>query len=218
VQCLENHDVVRWDYGADRPRAPRVPALADPSDPRSWYARSRSRVATTLLLTAPGSPMLFMGEEILEDKPWHDDIVHWAQFLVWWDGLAADRHMDDFLRFTRDLIELRRLHPALRGEGVAVPQVHNGDRVIVLQRWVEGRGEDVVVAASLNESTLNGYPVRLPGPGRWREILNTDYYDHFPNPQVVGNGGGVDAHGSAYPYMADVTIPANGAVVFARQA
>ena len=66
--------MVRWDYDERRARAPRVPALADPSDPRSWYARSRSRVATTLLLTAPGIPMLFMGQEILEDKPWHDDI------------------------------------------------------------------------------------------------------------------------------------------------
>jgi 1,4-alpha-glucan branching enzyme len=34
-----------------------------PDDPRSWYARSRARVATGLLLTAPGVPMLFMGQE-----------------------------------------------------------------------------------------------------------------------------------------------------------
>ena len=84
VQCLENHDVVRWDYEQNRARAPRVPALADPSNPRSWYARSRSRVATTLLLTAPGIPMLFMGQEILEHKPWHDDIRFWSRFLIWW--------------------------------------------------------------------------------------------------------------------------------------
>jgi 1,4-alpha-glucan branching enzyme len=32
---LENHDVVRWDYEHNRPRAPRVPALADPWNQRS---------------------------------------------------------------------------------------------------------------------------------------------------------------------------------------
>jgi 1,4-alpha-glucan branching enzyme len=85
------------------------------------YARSRSLVATTLLLTASGIPMLFMGQEILEDKPWHDDIRFWSQFMTWWDGLSVDRSMRDCLRFTQDLIQLRRRYPALCGEGIRVP-------------------------------------------------------------------------------------------------
>ncbi len=82
VQHLENHDVVRINNETDR--EPRIAALADPSNPRSWYARSRSRVANGLLLTAPGIPMLFMGQEIpgrqvLERQPGllrrHADLV-----------------------------------------------------------------------------------------------------------------------------------------------
>jgi 1,4-alpha-glucan branching enzyme len=107
--------------------------------------------------------MLFMGQEFLEDKPWHDDVAHWGQFLIWWNGLAgADRHMADFRRCVADLIGLRNAQPALRGEGVRVPQVHERDRVLVLHRWVEGEGRDVVLVASLNESALDGYPVELP--------------------------------------------------------
>ncbi len=219
-QCLENHDIVRWDYGANAPRAPRVARLADPSNARSWYARSRARVATTLLLTAPGIPMLFMGEEFLEDKPWHDDVVHWAQFLIWWEGLGADGDMRDFLRFTSDLIHLRRAFPALRGDGIRVPQVHNIDRIIVMHRWVEGEGRDVVVVASVNETTLQDYPIELPRLGSWNEIFNSDFYDDFPNPSVVGNGGIVYAteeRGRIYPATARVTIPANGAIALVRQ-
>jgi 1,4-alpha-glucan branching enzyme len=219
VQCLENHDVVRWDYSTNRPRAPRIPTLASPIDRRSWYARSRSRVATTLLLTAPGIPMLFMGQEILEDKPWHDDVANWSQFLIWWDGLASDRTMRDFLRFTTDLLRVRRYRAALRGEGVRVPQVHERDRVIVMHRWVEGSGQDVVVIASLNERTLDDYPVEMPWPGRWHEIFNSDFYDEFPNAHVVGNGGGVMADGPGgrtYPQTARMRIPANGAIILAR--
>jgi 1,4-alpha-glucan branching enzyme len=218
-QCLENHDVVRWDYGALAPRAPRIAALADPSNARSWYARSRARVATTLLLTAPGIPMLFMGEEFLEDKPWHDDVANWAQFLIWWEGLDEDAAMRDFLRFTTDLVHLRRAEPALRGEGIGVPQRHNLDRVLVMHRWVEGDGRDVVVVASFNETTLSDYRVELPFAGRWREVFNSDVYDHFPNPLVAGNGGAVEAGappGRVYPATARLTIPANGAVVLAR--
>jgi len=220
-QCLENHDVVRWDYAANAPRAPRVAALADPSNARSWYARSRARVATALLLTAPGIPMLFMGEEFLEDKPWHDDVAHWGQFLIWWEGLNVDSAMRDFLRCTADLIHLRRACPALRGEGIRVPQIHNVDRVLVMHRWVEGQGRDegrdVVVVASFNEATLRDYPIELPWPGRWNEAFNSDFYDHFPNPSVGGSVQAAEQRGRIYPAVARLTLPANAAIVLVRQ-
>jgi hypothetical protein len=91
-----------------RARQLRIAALADPLNARSWYARSRAKVATGLLLTAPGVPMIFMGQEFLEDKYWTD----WPgrpELLIWWDGLEGkDRHMSDQHRFTRDLMWLRR--------------------------------------------------------------------------------------------------------------
>src|SRR4051794_40931796 len=55
VQYVESHDEVYRD------RAPRIAALADATDARSWYARSWARVAAGLLLTAPGIPMIFTG-------------------------------------------------------------------------------------------------------------------------------------------------------------
>jgi 1,4-alpha-glucan branching enzyme len=219
VHCLENHDVVRWDYDAQRPRAPRVASLADPSSPRSWYARSRARVATALLLTAPGIPALFMGQEILEDRPWHDDVANWSQFLIDWSRAESEAAQRDFLRFTQDLVRLRRRLPALCGEGIRVPQVHERDRVLVMHRWVEGAGHDVVVIASFNEATLDGYGVELPHSGPWNEVFNSDLYDHFPNPWVTGNGGRIDASGGAgrvYPATARVRIPANAVLVLAR--
>ena len=221
VQHLENHDIVLWDVWDQKPRDLRMARRADPSNARSWYARSRARVATVLLMTAPGIPMLFMGQEILEDKPWCDDVSNWPQFLVWWDGLKSDRHMRDFQRFVRDLAWVRRSRPALCGEGVRVPQVHNHDRIIVLHRWVEGEGRDVVVVASLNERILDDYPVDLPWPGHWREIFNSDYYDHFPNEWVAGNAGTVVANQPGrhdYPFAARIRIPANAALILTRDA
>jgi 1,4-alpha-glucan branching enzyme len=219
VQHLENHDLVLFDVWDQRARNERIVREADPSDARSWYARSRTRVATTLLMTAPGIPMLFMGQEFLEDKPWCDDVRNWPGFLIWWDGLRDDRHMSDFRRFVQDLAWLRRSQPALCGDGVRVSQVHNDDRVLAMHRWVGGQGRDLVVVASLNERTLDDYVVDVPWPGRWAEVFNSDWYDHWPNPQVRGNGGAVLAdqpgcHG--YPYAARIRIPANGALVLAR--
>jgi len=82
VPCVENHDIVK--VNTDR----RIPFLADSADRRSWYARSRSRFATGILLTAPGIPELFMGREFLEDKQWSWDATA-SDNLLYWDGLNS---------------------------------------------------------------------------------------------------------------------------------
>jgi len=216
VQYVESHDEVKED------REPRIATLADGTNARSWYARSRSRVATGLILTAPGIPMLFMGQEFLEDKPWSDNPGHFANTLIWWDGLEqGDTAMVDHLRFTQELISLRGRQPALRGEAINVFHVHNDNRVLAFHRWLEGFGRDVVVVASLNESTFWDYQLGFPGAGRWLEAFNSDIYDNWVNPWGTGNGGSMDANGPPMhqlPSSARVVIPANSLLVFARDA
>lgn len=210
VDCIESHDEVY--YG----REARIAAIADPSDHRSWYARSRARVATGLLLTSPGIPMLFMGQEILEDKPWSDNPGFHPETLIWWEGLRHDRAMADHLRFTRELVALRWRHPALRGEGFQVLAVDG--RVLAYQRWVEGVGRDVVVVASLAEGTLQNWRIGLPRAGHWHEVFNSDVYDGWVNPRVAGNGGGVVAQAQPWhglPASAALVIPANSLLVLA---
>jgi 1,4-alpha-glucan branching enzyme len=213
VTCVENHDLVLTG------RDPRLPALADPSNHRSWYARSRSRVATAILLTAPGIPQLFMGQEFLEGQPW--DVLPTGPNLLSWDGLdtSADSSMRDHLRFTKDLIRLRRDLPALRGDHVRAFFCSDRDRVIAWHRWREGSGDDVIVVASFAETTWSGYEIGFPYSGLWKERFNSDVYDHFVNPQVAGNGGSVVAEGRGlhgFAASAPIVIPANGVVVFAR--
>ncbi len=214
VTCVENHDLVLAG------REPRLAVLADSSNPRSWYARSRSRAANAILLTAPGIPQLFMGQEFLEDHPW--DVNPAGPNLLSWDGLedAADSSMRDHLRFARDLIGLRRGLPALRGDNVRAFYRSNDDRVLAYHRWLEGSGEDVVVVASFAEATRYEYEIGFPAAGFWAERFNSDAYDHWPNPLVAGNGGGVVAgdrplHGFAA--SAAIVIPANSVIVFSRR-
>lgn len=212
VTCIENHDLVLTG------REPRIPTLADFSNPRSWYARSRSRVATAILLTAPGMPQLFMGQEFLEDKPW--DANPNGAGLLFWDGLGgADSSMRDHLRFTRDLIQLRRDLPALRSDNVHAFYCSDADRILAYHRWREGSGDDVIVVVCFAETTFDHYQIGFPFAGRWTERFNSDVYDHWVNPWVAGNGGSISAtdksmHGFAA--SAAVVIPANSVVVFAR--
>ena len=214
VQGPENHDIV---YNG---REQRIARLGDPEHPRSWFARSRARVATGLSLTAPGIPMLFMGQEFLEDKQWSDDFVSHHDLLLYWAGLEqGDKQMLDHLRFTRELLDLRRRSPGLRGQGFRVVHVHDHNRVLAFHRWVEGEGYDVIVVLHLANFTRFGYRIGFPSGGDWSEVFNSDVYENWVNVGVVGNGGHVVAdpqplHG--FNYSASVVLPANSLLVFAR--
>lgn len=213
VTCVENHDIVMLG------REQRIPAAADSSNHRSWFARSRSRFATGVLLTSPGIPQLFMGQEFLEDKQW--DTPADSPNLIWWQGLesGSDAAMVNHLRFTQDLIRLRWNQPALRGDNVNPFHVHDLNRVIAFHRWLEGSGEDVVIIGTLCESTWYGYNIGFPFTGWWSEIFNSDVYDNWVNPIVAGNAGGVLVSGPpmhGFPTSASIVIPANGFIAFAR--
>jgi 1,4-alpha-glucan branching enzyme len=129
--------------------------------------------------------------------------------------------MRDHLRFTSDLIRLRRRVPALCGESIHPYYVHNDNRVLAVHRWIEWEGQDVVIVASLNESTFWDYRLGLPLAGHWHEVFNSDVYDHWVNPWVAGNGGGVWAEPTprdGMPASASLVIPANGLIVLSRNA
>jgi 1,4-alpha-glucan branching enzyme len=211
VTCIENHDIVK--DGTDL----RVARLADPSNAQSWYARSRSRVATAVLLFSPGIPQLFMGQEFLEDKQWSE--VPASPLHIWWDGLnSGDRSMIDHLRFTQDAIRVRWTYPALRGPEARTFYVSESDRVIAIHRWLEGVGRDVVIIVSFSETTYYNYQIGIPRAGPWREAFNSDVYDHWVNPWVAGNGGQVNANGPAlhgFGSSAALVIPANSVLLFA---
>jgi len=211
VTCVENHDLVLAG------RNPRIPMLAHSADPRSWFARSRSRVATGLLLTAPGIPQLFMGQEFLEAQPW-DTKPNGPNLLDWAALDAGDKVMADHLRFTQDLLRLRAVQPALRSDNVHPYYVSDADRVLAFHRWLP-TGQDIVVVATLAESTWWSYQVGFPFAGFWREVFNSDVYDNWVNPSVAGNGEGIQADGPpmhGFAASGSVVIPANAIVVFAR--
>ncbi|MDB6137387.1 MAG: glycoside hydrolase family 13 domain protein [Verrucomicrobiaceae bacterium] len=222
LQSLETHDIV---YEPHDEKVPRIAALAGGGDARSWYATSRARVANGLLLTAPGVPMVFMGQEILEDKYWNDYPKATGSFIYWdaLDGVnGKDKKVADFNRFMGDLIWLRRTYPGLTGEGLNVFHVHNDNRVIAFHRWIPGEGRDVVIVASLNEATFynRSYQLGFPQGGHWEEVFNSDNYESWFNPNSQGNYGGVTADGPALHGLdqsGGITIPANGLLVFARE-
>jgi 1,4-alpha-glucan branching enzyme len=214
VQGPENHDIV---YNG---RELRIARLGDPANSRSWFARSRARVAIGLSFTAPGIPMLFMGQEFLEDKQWSDDFVSHHDLLLNWAGLdQGDKQMLDHVRFTRELLEVRRHTPGLRGQGFRAVHAHDQNRVLAFHRWMEGEGLDVIVVVHLAPVNRFSYRIGFPGGGAWREVFNSDVYENWVNPGVVGNGGLIVADPQPlhdFDHSAALVLPANSLLIFAR--
>ena len=121
------------------------------------------------------------------------------------------------MKVMADYRALRWRQRALSAESVRASRVNDFDRVIVVHRWIaDGNpGRDVVAVVSFDERPKFSYAIGLPRSGKWIELHNTDFYDNFPNPAAIGNGGAVEASGpplDGFAQSAAITIPANGAV------
>ncbi|HYR07882.1 MAG TPA: alpha-amylase family glycosyl hydrolase [Longimicrobium sp.] len=155
----------------------RVPHDISPSEPESWASRKRSTLGAALVLTAPGIPMLFQAQEILEDGWFHDtDVVDWSRLdrFRWIHALY------------RDLIRLRRNwfgHTrGLQGQHVQVHHVNQADKVVAFHRWAQGgAGDDVVVVLNFGNRAYDEYLLGFPRPGEWKVRLNSDWAGYSPD-------------------------------------
>lgn len=171
VIFTESHD-------ADGNGRTRLPTEIDPSQPDSWWSKKRSTLAAALVFTAPGIPMIFQGQEFLNQDPFVPTIPP----LDWSD---ATRYAG-ILALYRDLIHLRRdwhdTTRGLRGDGLNVFHVNNSDKVIAYHRWsLGGPLDDVVVVLNFANRGDSGYTIGLPRAGRWRVRFNSDWSGYDPS-------------------------------------
>ena len=158
----------------------RVTTQIDAANPDGWHAKKRSTLAAAIALTCPGVPMLFQGQEMLEDEWFRDtDPIDWTK--------AKD--FAGVLRMYRDLIRLRlnkeNTTKGLTGSGFAICYEHIEDGLIAFHRWhSRGSGDDVLVLMNLSTESKVAVPVPMPQVGKWKLQFNSDwkgYSDDFGN-------------------------------------
>ncbi len=160
----------------------RLPEEIWPGQADGWHARKRSALGAALVFTVPGIPMIFQGQELLEDRWFHDeDPIDWNR-LDTQSGVA---------RLYRDLIELRRnLHGTsggLMGQHVQVHHVNDVDKILAYHRWHNGgAGDDVVVVANFSSERHEAYEIGLPAAGLWRVVFDGDAPVYHPDYEGSG--------------------------------
>lgn len=184
VIYTENHDETGRLNGKRR-----IIANADESDPHSLEARRKSALAAVLTLTAPGIPLVFMGQELLEDAEFHD-----SNPLDWARGDLSARSTALY----RDLIRLRR---NLDGRGAALQDTRirimeeNADKkMLAYRRYLPGKPEDdIVVIANFSPDPVEKLPFTFPRAAKWKLLLDTD--DPKYGADFTGAGTKPDAAG-----------------------
>ncbi len=171
----ESHDEV------SNGKARIVEDIAPGRDGFDFFAEKRSLLGIAMMMTAPGIPMLFQGQPILEDR-WFDD-----NDAVDWSKLEKNK---GFAQSVRDLVHLRR---NIRGQATGLQSqnsetLHLNDltKVVAFHRYDNSMGtplNSVVVIANFRNQFYDSYELRLPEAGEWQLVFNSawDGYSGFNN-------------------------------------
>lgn len=205
----ENHDEVANGRS-------RVPETIWPGNAGSWYSRKRSTLGAALVMTAPGIPMIFQGQEFLEDGYFAaEDRLDWNKATTY--GKVTDMY--------RSLIRLRRnldgTSGGLSGANTNVFHLNNNAKVLAFHRWQNGgAGDDVVVLTNFSNVSYPNYRIGLPRGGLWKVRFNSDStayssdYSNYATADVTADNSGYDG----LPFSGNFRFGPYTSVIFSQSA
>ncbi len=170
VAYSETHDLVGALNG---PGNQRLPTRIQPADPDGYYARKRSMLAAAVIMTMPAMPMLFMGQELLEDEQFSDsNPLDWTHATTY----------SNVVNFYRDVIHLRRnldgVSLGLTGPNVTSHVVRNDApwKLLAFHRYGAGADDQVMVIMNFTSTAIPSYGIHTwPASGNWYVNLNSDW-------------------------------------------
>ena len=204
VVFLESHDVV-----GDLNGGTRLVTAIDTNIPPSYWARKRSTLGAAVTLTAPGIPMIFQGQEMLENQAFDSSRpVDWSKTNTY----------SYIVRLYRDLISARRnlkgYTPGLEGNQCSMLQVDNVNKLVAFHRWKSAApNQDAVVIANFANATRSNYSLNFPSAGNWYVQFNSDSTNYGAD---YGNIGSSVVTAGGNPTSASITIGPYSALILSQ--
>jgi len=173
-----------------------------------WQRFANLRAYYSFMYGHPGKKLLFMGAEFGQEREWnHDHSLDWH--------LLEQRDHVGIQSLVRDLNRLYRAVPALHEldcESGGFEWVVTDDAGRNVFAWIrkgrEARARCLVVV-NFSPNVYRDYHLRVPIPGKWREVLNSDSA-HYGGSNV-GNVGEVRTLEGVGPELS-LTIPPLAAI------
>lgn len=183
-------------------------------DVNNWFSKKRASLGVAMVMTAPGIPMLFQGQEILEDKWFSDtDPIDWS-LLKKYKG---------YFNLHKDLISLRLNKSGttlgLSGQNIQIIRADNEQKIIAYQRWKDGGPKDTtVVVLNLSVNEKAAYRIGFPDGGMWKVRFNSDwegYNEEFGNYQSYDVEAISDAY-DGFDQSAEISIAPYTALILSQ--
>jgi len=170
-----------------------------------WQQFANLRAYYGAMFAHPGKKLLFMGNEIAQQREWdHDQSLDWH--------LLSEPEHEGIQRLTRDLNRLYAAKPALHEvdfDAAGFEWIDYGDRDSSILSWLrrDSAGNVVICVANLTPLVRESYRLGVPEGGTYRTLLSTDAE------QYGGSGVGAGSfeannngqHGRRYSI--DLTLP-----------
>jgi 1,4-alpha-glucan branching enzyme len=206
VVFLESHDVIGDLNGSS---ALRLVTSIESNAPNSYRARKLSTLGAVLTFTAPGVPMLFEGQEMLENQQFDSSRpVDWTKTNTY----------SYIVQLYHDLISVRRdaqgYTPGLEGGQCQIYQEDNVNKLLAYRRWSSANtNQDVFVIANFSGVIQSNYTLPFPEAGTWYVQFNSDSTNYGPDYSNTGPAT-VTAQGSSP--SASITIGPYSALILSQ--
>jgi 1,4-alpha-glucan branching enzyme len=163
IKYIESHDEVGGMNGKQR-------LIQELGGRKNQWSVKKASMAAAILLSSPGVPMLFMGQEFLQDGKFADDKFH----SPYW-GYEFDQVGSESFALYRDLLTTRWLNPALRSNHIEYTQPKDLSKIITYRRS-DGNGNEVLVVCNFSDKIFSNFGVFTGHNSSyvWKEIFNSD--------------------------------------------
>ncbi len=194
----------------------RIPSEVDEAQPNNWFAKKRATLGIALTMTAPGIPMLFQGQEFLEDG-WFQD----SEELDW----GKSQEHAGIVKLTSKLIHLRLNRngntKGLTGQHIAVHHINHAGKVVAFRRWFDGGVcDDTIVIVNFANQHYEQYEFGLPTGGRWLRRFSSDrkvYSNDFAE-NASGDFESINEPYDGQPHRGRIALPPYTALIYSQDA
>jgi 1,4-alpha-glucan branching enzyme len=170
VVYSDSHDSAAIGHG-------RLNEEVSPGNPASMFARKRSLLAASIVLTTPGIPMLLQGQEFMQGGSFSDwQELDWEKVEQYAGIVLAYKHL---IALRRNKYDNTR---GLIGQSLNILHLDTEGDVLAYHRWDKGGpNDDVVIVINFTNRVLNDYSIPLPRNGTWRARFNSDWKGYSPD-------------------------------------
>ncbi len=193
----------------------RLPEEITPGEADSWLAKKLSMLGAALVFTAPGIPMIFQGQEFLEDEWFRvKDPIDWSK----------KSEFKGILQFYRDLIALRLNHHensrGLCGPHIQVSHLNQQNKLLAFHRWENGgTGDSVMIVVNMANQNVDNYQIGFPAAGQWKVRLNSDWsgYDESFSDYYCGDVLATEEPRDDLPGSGNIRIGAYSVLILSQE-